>query len=124
MVSNGVGVSGGKVPKSGSLIVLIRLLPGWMFDQASASLRCLAADGSPIYAVPLPDLPRGAELLPAIPLRLPRRGKQLAAEHELERYLHLHLRLPTREPTDVWLARARGWEFVESARVLKSIGSM
>ncbi len=124
MVSNGVGVSGGKVHAGGSLIVLIRLLPGWKLDPASASLRCLASDGSPIYAVPLPDLPRSAELLPAIPLRLPRRGRPLAAEHELERYLHLHLRLPTREPTEVWLARARGWEFVESARVLKGIGLM
>lgn len=124
MASNGVGVSGGKVPKGGSLIVLIRLLPGWTFDPASASLRFLAADGSPIHAVPLPDLPRGAELLPAIPLRLPRRGKPLAAERELERYLHLQLRLPTREPPEVWLARAREWEFVESARVLKGIGPM
>ena len=124
MVSNGVSASGGDQPKGGSLIVLIRLLPGWTFDAASASLRCLAADGSPIYAVPLPDMPRGAELLPAIPLRLPRRGKPLVAERELERYLHLHLRLPTREPTEVWLARARGWEFVESARVLKGIGLM
>lgn len=124
MVSNGVSASGGHPPKVGSLIVLIRLLPGWEFDPASATLRCLAADGSPIYAVPLPDLPSDAELLPAIPLRVPRRGKPLAAEHELERYLHLHLRLPTREPADVWLARARSWEFVESARVLKGIGLM
>ncbi|CAN5511709.1 hypothetical protein BH11PSE9_BH11PSE9_07130 [soil metagenome] len=124
MVSNGSGVSSDSVSKGGSLIVLLRLRPGWKLDPASASLQCLAADGSPIYAVPLPDLPRGAELLPAIPLRVPRRGKPLAAEHELERYLHLHLRLPTREPPEAWLARAREWEFVESARVLKGIGSV
>lgn len=107
------GWSHGEAP-AGPPFLTLRLKPGWK----------LAADGRAVTRGRkdrvAPELPAGAELVPAIPLPRAPRGQATAAEAELLRFVQL--RLPPGTAPAEWLARVRAWEFVESVQAAPEAG--
>lgn len=80
--------------------IVIRLQPGWALGADAASLvhrgRSTAL-----------DLPSGAWLAPALDVPPPEHGQRTPAEHEIARYLHLHL--PAGLGGEDMLARVATW---------------
>lgn len=89
--------------------LVLRLGPGWR----------LARDGRTLIRGRTrrlrPELPRGCALLQALPLPGRPRGPLAPVEVELARIVVLVL-ADHDSPAD-WLETARGWEFVEDARL-------
>jgi len=104
------GFTHGEAPGSQPFIV-IKLKPGWALEPGHASVKARSQRITP-------ELPAGAELVPAIPLP-PARGKPAAAERELARFIHL--RLPAGVSPGEALVLARSWRFVERAEMPPSI---
>jgi hypothetical protein len=102
------GMSHGEAP-AGPAHVVIKLKSGWQLD----------ADGDAFVSGKtgriVPELPKGAALLPAMPIAPApaARGKAAAAQRELARFVHL--RLPRGMSVEEGLEMAHGWEAVESA---------
>jgi len=84
--------------------IVIKLKSGWAFDAASGTIKRQGRAVSP-------ELPQGMELVPALPLARPKRGRPTPAERELERFVHL--RLPDAAAAAAALALVRSWPFVE-----------
>jgi len=84
--------------------IVIHLQPGWVLGADAASL--VHRGRSTVL-----DLPTGAWLVPALEVPPPEQGRRTPAEHEIARYLHLHL--PAGLDAEHMLARAATWPGVE-----------
>jgi len=99
------GFTHGEAP-GGPPFIVIKLKTGWALEPGGTRLKAGARRAAP-------ELPAGAELVPALPVQPQARGKASPAERELARFVHL--RLPDGAPVGEALALARGWAFVERA---------
>ena len=108
------GMSHGEAP-AGPAHVVIKLKSGWQLDPNSGAL----VSGNTKRVVP--DLPKGAALVPAMPAAPApaARGKAAAAQRELARFVHL--RLPAGMSAEEGVALATRWDGVESAQAVPSV---